>query len=185
MYTVRYTLHSKSLLLCSGKNLATALSRHGIEPGSLIPVESQILSTELQQLGRDIKCFTTFYTYLEIGTLHLPLLRQVNALIDIPKTYLLLIFLFILVGEPYLILTRCQCSGINLATALSRHGIEPGSLIPVESQILSTEPQQLGRDIKCFTIFYTYLEIGSLHLYDIPTCSYYINNYKQVVINWF
>ena len=37
--------------------------------------------------------------------------------------------------------------GKNLATALSRHGIEPGSLIPVESQILSTEPQQLARDI--------------------------------------
>ena len=52
---------------------------------------------------------------------------------------------------------RCRpCSGKNLATALSRHGIEPGFLIPVESQILSTEPQQLARDI------YTYLEIGSL-----------------------
>ena len=39
------------------------------------------------------------------------------------------------------------CSGKNLATALSRHGIEPGSLISIESQILSTEPQQLSRDI--------------------------------------
>ena len=41
----------------------------------------------------------------------------------------------------------CICSGKNLATALSRHGIKPGSLIPVESEILSNEPQQLARDI--------------------------------------
>ena len=52
-------------------------------------------------------------------------------------------------------------SGKNLATALRLHGIEPGSLIPVESQILSTEPKQTG-----YTIFYIYLKIGSLHIYS-------------------
>ena len=61
-----------------------------------------------------------------------------------------------------LLQTVQNCSGKHLATALSRHGIEPGSLIPVEWQILSTEPQQLARDISCFAIFYINLEIGSL-----------------------
>ena len=50
---------------------------------------------------------------------------------------------------------------------LSRPGIEPGSIIPVEPQILSTEPQQLTRNIQCFTIIYVYFEIGSLQTYQI------------------
>ena len=56
IYNTVYTLYLSqySIYLCSGKNLATALSQHGIEPGSLIPVESQILSTEPQQPAKDI-----------------------------------------------------------------------------------------------------------------------------------
>ena len=50
-----FKVYLKNLLyICSRKNLATALSRHRIEPGSLIPVESQILSTDPKQLARDI-----------------------------------------------------------------------------------------------------------------------------------